>query len=161
MCCCGERFAEGAPHYKKNTRLRNRTSPPMWKSSQGGRQTSISKFVTTSPSTAVETAFRRLARAPIDGFPKGRDKLLEDGVIRDEDVKHSNAGKRLDRLLNETAGLLATGNDAIRSVKEGAAQLVAQASRADNRKEFLLQRAGAIFALKVASRTGFVRGRMR
>jgi hypothetical protein len=82
-------------------------------------------------------------------------------VIRDEDVKHSNAGKRLDRLLNETAGLLATGNDAIRSVKEAAAQLVAQASRADNRKEFLLQRAGAIFALKVASRTGFVRGRMR
>jgi hypothetical protein len=134
----------------------------MWKSSQGGRQTSISKFVTTSPSTAVASAFRRLDRAPIDGFPKGRDKLLEDaGVIRDEDVKHSNAGKRLDRLLNETAGLLANGNDAIRSVKEGAAQLVAQASRADNRKEFLLQRAGAIFALKVASRTGFVRGRMR
>jgi hypothetical protein len=133
----------------------------MWKSSQGGRQTSISKFVTTSPSTAVASAFRRLDRAPIDGFPKGRDKLLEDGVIRDEDVKHSNAGKRLDRLLNETAGLLATGNDAIRSVKEGAAQIVAQASRADNRKEFLLQRAGAIFALKVASRTGFVRGRMR
>ena len=28
-------------------------------------------------------------------------------------------------------------------------------------KEFLLQRAGAIFALKVASRTRFVRGRMR
>ena len=137
----------------------------MWRSGEGqqagGRQTSISKFVTTSPSTAVASAFRRLSRAPIDGFPKGRDKLLEDGVIRDDDVKQSNAGKRLDRLLNETAGLLATGNDVIRSVKEGAAQLVAQGNRAENRKEFLRQRAGAIFALKVASRTRFVRGRMR
>ena len=122
---------------------------------------SMSKWVTTSPSMAVPAAFRGVPSSPIDGFPTRRDGLLEDGAIKDDDVKESNAGKRLGRLLNETAGLLATGNDAIRAVKEGAAQLVAQASRADNRKEFLLQRAGAIFALKVASRTGFVRGRMR
>jgi hypothetical protein len=121
----------------------------------------MSKWVTTSPSMAVPAAFRGVPRSPIDGFPTRRDGLLEDGAIKDDDVKESNAGKRLDRLLNETAGLLATGNDVIRSVKEGAAQLVAQGNRAENRKEFLLQKAGAIFALKVASRTRFVRGRMR
>ena len=45
--------------------------------------------------------------------------------------------------------------------KEGAAQLVALRNRAENRKEFLRQKAGAIFSLKVLSRTGFDRGRMR
>ena len=116
--------------------------------------------MTTSPSTVVASAFRRLARAPIDGFPKGRDKLLEDGVIRDEDVKHSNAGKRLGRLLNETAGLLANGHDLIKALKDGAAQLVALRNKAENRKAFLLEKAGAIFSLKVPCRPGFDRGRM-
>jgi hypothetical protein len=81
-------------------------------------------------------------------------------VIKDEDVKQSNAGKRLERLLNETAGLLANGNDVIRAVKEGAAQLVALRKRAENRKAFLLEKAGAIFSLKVPCRPGFDRGRM-
>ena len=139
----------------------------MWRSSQGqpqaggGRQTSMSKFVTTSPSTAVPAAFRHIPRSPIDGFPKRKDGLLEDGVIKDDDVKQSNAGKRLERLLNETGGLLANGRDLVRALKEGAAQLVALRNRAENRKEFLRQKAGAIFSLKVLSRTGFDRGRMR
>jgi hypothetical protein len=123
----------------------------------------MSKFVTTSPSTAVPAAFRHVSRSPIDAFPKRKDGLLEDGarVIKDDDVKQSNAGKRLDRLLSETAGLLANGHDLIRALKEGAAQLVALRNRAENRKEFLRQKAGAIFSLKVLSRTGFDRGRMR
>ena len=91
---------------------------------------------------------------------KGLGWSVVGGANRGETLRKAAQG-RLDRLLNETAGLLATGNDVIRSVKEGAAQLVAQGNRAENRKEFLLQRAGAIFALKVASRTRFVRGRMR
>ena len=85
----------------------------------------MSKYVTTSPSTAVPAAFRNVPKSPIDGFPTRREGLFEDGVIKDDDVKQSNAGKRLDRLLNETAGLLANGNDVIRALKEGAAQLVA------------------------------------
>ena len=76
-------------------------------------------------------------------------------------MKQSNAGKRLERLLNETGGLLANGRDLVRALKEGAAQLVALRNRAENRKEFLRQKAGAIFSLKVLSRTGFDRGRMR
>jgi hypothetical protein len=79
----------------------------MFRSTDGGKQLPISKFVTTSPSTAVQAAFRNVPRSPIDGFPTRRDGLLDDGVIKDEDVKQSNAGKRLERLLNETAGLLA------------------------------------------------------
>ena len=132
----------------------------MFRSTDGGKQLPISKFVTTSPSTAVQAAFRNVPRSPIDGFPTRRDGLLDDGVIKDEDVKQSNAGKRLERLLNETGGLLANGNDVIRAVKEGAAQLVALRKRAENRTAFLLEKAGAIFSLKVPCRPGFDRGRM-
>jgi hypothetical protein len=121
----------------------------------------MKRFVATSPSTHVVLAFRDVGRCPIEGFPKRRDGLLEDGVIKNDDVKQSNGGKRFGRLLDETAGLLVTGPQVIRSLKEGAAQLVAQRNRAEKRKEFLLEKAGAIFSLKVLSRTGFDRGRLR
>jgi hypothetical protein len=121
----------------------------------------MKKFVATSPSTPIRAAFRDVDRCPIHDFPKCRNGLLEDGVIKDEDVKLSNGGRRCDRLLNETAGLLASGPEVIRALKEGAAQLVSQRNRAPNRKEFLLEKAGAIFSLKVLSRTGFDRGRLR
>ena len=121
---------------------------------------SMSKWVTTSPTSAVPAAFRGVPRSPIDGFPTRRDGLLEDGAIKDDDVKESNAGKRLGRLLNETAGLLANGDDLIKALKDGAAQLVALRNKAENRQAFLLEKAGAIFSLKVPCRPGFDRERM-
>lgn len=127
------------------------------------KQASISKYVTASPSPAVPVlAFRGIDKSPLGDLPKVRGALLDEvGDFIDPVHTTSNIGKRMVRVFNDTRALLGGADQLIESIQKRTADLVALGRKAENRKEFLRNKAGAISAQKVPARAELARGLMR
>ena len=128
------------------------------------KQASISKYVTASLSPAVPVlAFRGIDKSPLGDLPKVRGALLDEvGDFIDPVHTTSNMiGKRMVRVFNDTRALLGGADQLIESIQKRTADLVALGRKAENRKEFLRNKAGAISAQKVPARAELARGLMR
>ena len=129
---------------------------------KAGKQASISQYVTASTSPAVPLAFRGIDKSPMGDLPKKRGAFLDEyGDFIDDNHTTSNIGKKMVRVFAETRATLAGADDIIESIQKRTAELVAQGKKAENRKEFLRNRAGAISAQKVPARAELARGLMR